>query len=441
MHWNILKRKLLFFKINSMKKLKSRISTKILFFILQGCLLVLFAGCIKSDKQSVDKNRIINEGILRITLATSSQQLDPTASDITDELLLRQIFQGLVEKLGDNYTKSALVERMKIDSTKKAIQFQLRTNIQFSDGTSLDSISLSSWITDKKQYGFEISLNRNNLTINYNKIDHFAALELISSHKMLIYRDLKDNIYGTGAFAIENYDAGSFLTLVSNPYYFEADYPKLKKIQVQFSNNYNFSVDNFVALENDLLILDPITTYDLRDNIELGRFNSKSIVDSGRNESVYAIVKIKDSVVSTFLQSKFENLVYKTESPTLQYLSSYDSLYTKSFDSIPIIVADSNWLTNITVEQLLHGEKGLPTDSSTYIHIFSLKNLKKPKNIDEVLLKSNYTPTELSESNLLLLNSMYGKIVYQYYIKNIEYINNTIIDFKKLELQKAELLN
>jgi hypothetical protein len=424
-----------------LKPLKATISRFTYFIIFQGFSLILIMSCAEKNNPIKDNNRVINDSELRMTLPNDAQQLDPTESIVSNELLLRQVFEGLIELSGDGYIKSALVESMIIDSTKKSINFQLKNGIRFSNGANLDSASLAEWIYDKQQLGFEISIKRNSITIGYNKINDNTALKTLSSHKMLIYNKLDNNYIGTGAFEIDNFDPGSFISFTANKYYFDKDYPKVKRLKIQFSDNALFSINNFVELENDLLFINPEATIHPLNNIDLMQYKSNTKIDSSRNECTYAIMESTDSVIFSVLKSKFVKLDLLPKTTKLRIIQVEDSLYKMAFDSIPILVTDNSFFSNIVTQQLLFGAKGLPTDSSRYLQIFSLKNLQNPHDLTEVISKTGTTFIGEEGKSLVLLNSQYGKIVYQYYIKNIEYINNEIVDFKKLELQKAEKLN
>jgi ABC-type transport system substrate-binding protein len=421
--------------------IKTSIYQHLFLLIFQLFLLILFGSCKDKTMATEVVTRAINAGEIRITLPQSAQEFDPSASNVNNEILLRQVYEGLLEQSGEEYVKSALVEKMTVDSTRKSFQFQLKVGIRFSDGSKLDSASLVGWIYDKEQLGFNISFRKNILTIGYNNFNYRAATQLLISHKMLIYRKIQNNIIGTGAFYVEKFAPNSHISLSANEYYFNKDYPKTNRLKVQFSDNPTFAVDNFLALENDLLLLAPQATIQLRDSTELLRYKANTFIDSGQNIHTYAYIENPDSIVLGLLKAKFQGLIFLNDKSRNMILQNEDSLNIIAYDSIPIIVTNDSFFSDVATDRLLFGTKGLPTDSSRSIHIFSLANLRNPVNLEEVV--SNYQITLNIEPNnsLVLLNSQYGKIVYQYYIKNIEYINNVIIDFKKLELQKAEILN
>lgn len=94
----------------------------------------------------VAASRVPSGGTLRVGLPGGIGLLDPGADDASSEPILRQLYEGLVERVGDRMV-GLLATKWSVAADGRTWAFALRPDVRFHDGTPLDASAVAASLT------------------------------------------------------------------------------------------------------------------------------------------------------------------------------------------------------------------------------------------------------------------------------------------------------
>ncbi|MGE0751611.1 MAG: ABC transporter substrate-binding protein [Variibacter sp.] len=185
------------------------------------------------------------QGVLRVALGTTLNQLDPAKTTIGDEYVyVHLVFNGLTRIDPDMVVKPDLAESWTASDDLKTWTFKLRQDVKFHHGRLLDAEDVVATMTRildpatgsrartnlsmvDKVSAIDAHTVKFDLNVPYAGFaDIFAdrQLRIVPKDKL---GDLSTHPIGTGPFMFKSWSPGDRMELVKNPNYFEKGLPKL----------------------------------------------------------------------------------------------------------------------------------------------------------------------------------------------------------------------
>jgi len=174
--------------------------------------------------------RVPTGGTLRVGLPGEIGLLDPGGEDAASEPILRQLYEGLVERVGDRIV-ARLATKWSVAPDGRTWTFSLRDGVLFHDGTPLDAAAAARSLTrpidrtgGSADDVIESAAATGPATLSVVTRTPFAPfLSLLGAPRYAIVRTGSPNV-GTGPFLLRaGTETARPLTLERNPAYWRAD--------------------------------------------------------------------------------------------------------------------------------------------------------------------------------------------------------------------------
>jgi peptide/nickel transport system substrate-binding protein len=187
-------------------------------------------------------------GTLHIAMREVPVSLDP--SDVTQpdsfarNNLLALIFETLVTVDGRGRVHSALAVDWQAAPGKQRWQFRLRRGVKFHDGSALTAeIAASALRTANPSW--KVFADGESVIVELDRGDADLAAELALPRNSVVKRNGNGKLSGTGAFQIEDWQAGKKLTLVAEENYWRGR-AFVDRIEVEMGRTFH---DQLVELD------------------------------------------------------------------------------------------------------------------------------------------------------------------------------------------------
>ncbi|MGE8203409.1 nickel ABC transporter substrate-binding protein [Heyndrickxia sp. NPDC080065] len=221
--------------------------------ILIGLILVL-SGCnpFNNSKNEADKSSN-NQKVLTVAIPTDPGPLNPHQYAPNELTIQSTYYEPLIDYTEDGKLKGKLAESWKVSKDGKTIDFTLRKNVKFSDG--------SAFTADSVKMNFDAIMKHKDIHSWVGLIDAIDTYKVLDDHhfqvklkkayypalqEFTIVRPLRflgekgfpkdgdtfekiEKPITTGPWVVEDYKKDSSLTLVQNKYYW-GEKPKVDKI-------------------------------------------------------------------------------------------------------------------------------------------------------------------------------------------------------------------
>ena len=196
-------------------------------------------------------------GTLRISMTTSASSLDPAdmADSVGSRNLVALIFDTLVTVDSNGRPQSALAESWQSAPGDRGLEFRLRRNVKFHDGTPLTAEIAASSLR-KANPAWNVTAAGDVVTIESARAVPELLQEVALARNAIAKKDANGNLSGTGPFHIVNWQPGKRLVAAANEDYWNGR-PFVDEIDVDMGRNFR---DQMKALEGgkaDLVELAP----------------------------------------------------------------------------------------------------------------------------------------------------------------------------------------
>ena len=228
--------------------------------LLAACSIVSFAGCSANPSAGSSSAGASGAGssgyedTVNIGIAGDPTTLDPNQTGIgpTETTVMNEIYEGLVKPSADSKTiEPGLASSWKISSDGLTYTFQLKPDIKFSDGTP---VKPEDWIwsltrardCETSEYRFiaeaikDVKADDKTVTITLTKKWAPFLADLCTFNMVVGSKAYYDKVggaayaqkpLGTGPYMLKDWQKGSALSLVKNPYYYKSGYPKTANLK------------------------------------------------------------------------------------------------------------------------------------------------------------------------------------------------------------------
>lgn len=221
------------------------------------------------------------DAVVTVRLVSEPSNLDirQTAGAALDQILIDNVYQGLVSRTPDQQIVDTLASSHKVSDDKLTYTFTLRDGVTFHDGTpltaddvvwSLQQVKSNASYSDSERLARvqSIAANGKDIVLTLSQPDSSLLWNLTGRAGLILKKDdttdRKTKANGTGPFTLTSWKQGDSITFARNDAYW-GDKAKVK--QVVFA----YIPDNQAALNGALAHeLDVVTGFDanLKDQIE-----------------------------------------------------------------------------------------------------------------------------------------------------------------------------
>jgi peptide/nickel transport system substrate-binding protein len=213
------------------------------------------------------------QGTLRVALEPPVQ-LDPAfASSDSEIAVLNSVYDYLVDIDAGNNVQPRLASEWSVSEDGLAYTFRLVDNAAFHDGAPLTAEDVV-WTFDRLRDP-ALDLPTSDLYANISDIEATGDLEvtftlaeanpfflydLSDNHALILKAGTSDagtNFNGTGPFRVDDYRAGTRMTLSANPNYFVSGKPGVERLELIFFRDQVAAVDAIRGRQVDLVLRMP----------------------------------------------------------------------------------------------------------------------------------------------------------------------------------------
>ena len=200
-------------------------------------------------------------GTLHISMSVSASSLDP--ADISDSAATRNlialIFDTLITVDATGRPESALAESWQSAPGDRVLEFRLRRNVKFHDGSPLTAEIAASSLR-KANPAWKITAAGDLVTIESADSPPELLREVALPRNAIAKRDSSSNISGTGPFHIVDWQAGRRLVAAANEDYWNGR-PFIDEIDVDMGRNFRDQMNALESGKADLVEVAPEQTH------------------------------------------------------------------------------------------------------------------------------------------------------------------------------------
>ncbi|HKU24125.1 MAG TPA: ABC transporter substrate-binding protein [Candidatus Sulfotelmatobacter sp.] len=218
-------------------------------------------------------------GSLHIAMRLSRQSLDP--GDISDteggRQLVGLIFDTLVTMDVGGRPNSGLAQSWQSDPGGRRVEFRLRPNLKFHDGSSVTSEIVSASLS-RSNPAWKIAADGDRISIESGNQVSELLQELALPRNAIAKRDGTGSVSGTGAFRVLEWQPAKRLALVANEDYWNGR-PFLDQIAIDMGVSYRDQMNALESGRADLVEVAPEQIHHLpQRRYELRRSNSIELI-------------------------------------------------------------------------------------------------------------------------------------------------------------------
>lgn len=196
-------------------------------------------------------------GTLHISISTSTSSLDP--ADISQSAgtrnLVALIFDCLVTVDATGRPQSALAESWQSAPGDRGLEFRLRRNVKFHDGSPLTAEIAASALR-KANAAWNVTAAGDLLTIDSAGLSAELLQEVALPRNAIAKGDSKGNVTGTGPFHIIDWQLGKRLVVAANEDYWKGR-PFVDEIDIDMGRNFRDQTNALESGSADLVEVAP----------------------------------------------------------------------------------------------------------------------------------------------------------------------------------------
>ena len=282
------------------------------------------------------------------------------------------VYESLIVLDDNDLPQGNLAESWEETGGGKTWTFYLRKDIRFSDGsplTAYDVVASATWLLDKandenlKDHGFygnikyfitSISAKDDRTVVIRAKRRYFGLLYSLTFPIVPASQVNEDQPLGSGPYMIDQFLAGSYMRLTTNPNWWKAQ-PQVKQIMVSFSDTPSKVVEEYEYARVDAVFTRSIASAQYRtgtsslsmsyrtNQLECLLMNNSSseLTLEVRKAILYAIDK------SRIISSVYSGMVTPTNFPfypgTWMYNDTLDSQFTRNVEESRRLLEEAGW--------------------------------------------------------------------------------------------------
>jgi peptide/nickel transport system substrate-binding protein len=231
-----------------------------------GSLLVLTGCAGPATTPTADTDATLRVGLV---LEPSDLNIRTTSGVALEQVLIDNVYQGLVSRTPDNEIVDTLAERHEVSTDGLTYTFVLRDGVTFHDGAPLTAADVVDSLTQVQQNAaFVDHLDLEQLQSVTAVDDRTVRLQLSSPDSDLLWaltgraglvlqagadNDLSTTANGTGPFTLTSWKQGDSITVERNDDYW-GDAPKVKEVVFSYIPDASSAVNATLAGEVDVQI-------------------------------------------------------------------------------------------------------------------------------------------------------------------------------------------
>ena len=323
--------------------------------------------CSPARSESVGSSYSIG---IQSTKTVTIRPFEPLERDMLS--IYNLVYESLIV-LDDNYLPQGnLAESWEETGGGKTWTFYLRRDICFSDGSPLtahDVVASATWLLDKandenlKDHGFYGNIKyfitsisaKDDLTVVIRaKRKYFGLLYALTFPIVPASQVNEDQPLGSGPYVIDQFLAGSYMRLTTNPNWWKAQ-PQVKQIMVSFSDAPSKVVEEYEYARVDAVFTRSIASAQYRtgtSSLSMSYRTSQLECLLMNNSSSELTLEVRKAILyaldkSRIISSVYSGMVTPTNFPfypgTWMYNDALDSQFTRNVEESRRLLEEAGW--------------------------------------------------------------------------------------------------
>lgn len=400
-------------------------------------LIFLFIGCSSTEEQGSDKpgdsHRISYNLNGKVFNITPGQKYN-----LSEYQVSRHVFETLFD---DGNANSKIIGQILIDSlgTHKILRFN--PNLRFANGESINQEIVKDWFGRLDIPRDLVVLEGMSLKIPVDRYE--SAVLALEDPTSAFFLKTEEFPLGTGPWQVAAWNEDISLLLRRNQYHPQQG--NVQEIIFRFVENKSVEIEEFKNGELDIIELSPADRITFSKKLALDDYSNFRAIPNKNTKSVIAQIETKDSLDAYFINRSFENAsgIYRFnqfEEPII-----FPDLPDREQVTQLIVSGDSTIFTQSIIDSLsLHFQIIAPKEEKeglAGIKLYTIDHLAD-EDVLEIWKNRFYTnKTSVTQNTYLtVLNSWSGLLVYQYYIDDIDYFNDTIYNLGSINVKQPEVI-
>ena len=319
---------------------------------------------------NVDSSLVVG---IQSTKTTLIDPLNPKERDIVSVYDL--VYESLININDDYLPEGGIAESWESSANGRTWTFHLRSNVTFSDGTPLTATDVAATIN----YILERANDENSLDKGYyQNLKYFVDSVTVKDSSTVVIRATSDRSYwgllyeltfpivpadrvntynppGSGAYQIETFEAGNYITLTTNPYWWK-NQPQVKDITLLIHDTAKSVMESYEYARVNTIFTRSIAAAQYKSgtsSLALDyRTNQLECLLMNHSYTKLASVAVRKAIrlvidVDKIASNVYGGMVDRTNTPfingTWMYNSNVDSSYYTNVEEAKQLLADDGW--------------------------------------------------------------------------------------------------
>ncbi|MEQ9300759.1 MAG: ABC transporter substrate-binding protein [Cyclobacteriaceae bacterium] len=376
-------------------------------------------------------------GTAHINVPDNIYSLVPNeVSNDSEWFIASQMYETIVKMDSDVITPNSSLVKSIRQIHPDTIQYQFQSEIVFSNGSQLDSLSISEWVNQLKVNGLNCNYQQSSKSLAVFDTNIEEANARLSQRENCLFAVESGIPVGTGPFALQSINEDISIDLKKNLNYHNPALPYLDAIEVRMIKTKDTEVEEFINGSLDLIRLNPLQRLQFENVLSLDNHPNYQITPTGQKTYSFALVYNMDSLEAYQLGKALNNQPEVFEMYNKPRRLKFPNLSKAKIKASIAIDSDNSTFSQLTVESLI--KEGIPLNvvdsalsdqKAIYLTTGELGNDGMP------LLEA---PSEAvnTADYLIILNSWSGLAVYQYYLKSEDQTDRSMIDLKSVYFKR-----
>lgn len=395
----------------------------------------LLVGCGKENNQeSLESKRLLENSTLAIAVSLEDFDTKLSLPSAKDAWLTKQVYEPI--------SSERILQTKSYNSDSQLLMLNFSHNVRFSNGMKLHEKSLASWLDTLAAEGISAKFDETESLLKMETGDPQRLMQKLGDEKYWVFMYDGQNKIGTGPYRLGVSSDSSLVRFTRNAYFDSMAHFSPKKINLHYGKINEKVINQFTQGEIDIAYLSPAEYFEQQHRLNLAEYPDFYHKSSADSAVVWALFEGIDSTLVYQIAKKLyaypKFFALQGDQWEEQFFPLLPAI---PIGTLPLAQHDSTVFAEDIFQKYLQLQGVSMDNASGSIHFFTRPSLPSQSNIDQHLTAEQYQIAKKSNTYIISFNYWTGKIVYQYYITNIDCINFNDLLLQQIHVKRAEELN
>ncbi len=397
----------------------------------------MFIGCSSTEEQGSDNTGDSH----RISYNLNGKVFNITPGqkyNLSEYQVSRHVFETLFDHGKAN---SKIIGQILNDSLGIHKILRFNPNLRFSNGENINQEIVQEWFSRLNMPKDLAVLEGMSLKIPLDRYE--SAVLALEDPSSALYHRAEEFPVGTGPWRVAAWNEDISLLLRRNQY--QPQQGNVQEIIFRFVENKSIEIEEFKNGELDIIELSPADRIIYSKKLALDDYSNFRAIPNKSTKSVLAQIETRDSLDAYFINRSFENAsgIYRINQ--IEEAMTFPDLPDREQVTKITVSDDSTIFTQSIIDSLALNFQIIDSENeigeAVNIKLFTIDHLADEE-VLEIWKNRFYTNNTWATQNtyLTVLNSWSGLLVYQYYIDDIDYFNDTIYNLGSINVKQPEVI-